>query len=194
MLEEKYLKQKSKLHWLKVGDRNNKYFHKGVEERKAQNTIREVLCRDGNAATTGDDIKEEAGGLFRDFLQFKPADYEGISTDRLREIFPCCKDEDHEMLLRDVTEEEIKGVLFAMPADKSPGPDGYTAEFFKKAWTIVGTDFITAVKSFVVKGFLPKGVNTTILALIPKTAEAREMKDYRPISCCNVLYKVKDHR
>lgn len=47
-----------------------------------------------------------------------------------------------------------------------------------------------AVKSFFEKGFLPKGVNTTILALIPKKLEAREMKDYRPISCCNVIYKV----
>lgn len=47
-----------------------------------------------------------------------------------------------------------------------------------------------AVQSFFAKGFLPKGVNTTILALIPKKTEAIEMKDYRPISCCNVLYKV----
>lgn len=55
---------------------------------------------------------------------------------------------------------------------------------------IVGPDFITTVKSFFTMGFLPKGINTTILALIPKRTEAREIKDYRPISCCNVLYKV----
>lgn len=47
-----------------------------------------------------------------------------------------------------------------------------------------------AIKSFFEKGFLPKGVNTTILALIPKTTGAKTMKDYRPISLCNVLYKV----
>lgn len=33
-------------------------------------------------------------------------------------------------------------------------------------------------------------MNSTILALIPKKTSAIEMKDYRPISCCNVLYKV----
>lgn len=40
------------------------------------------------------------------------------------------------------------------------------------------------------KGFLPKGINSTILALIPKKDDAQEMRDYRPISCCNVMYKV----
>lgn len=40
------------------------------------------------------------------------------------------------------------------------------------------------------KGFLPKGINSTILVLIPKKNDASFMKDYRPISCCNVIYKV----
>lgn len=74
--------------------------------------------------------------------------------------------------------------------DKSPGPDGFTSEFFKSTWETIGNDFVSAIKSFFVKGFLPKGVNSTIIALIPKTNKVKEMKDYRPISCCNVLYKV----
>jgi len=77
-----------------------------------------------------------------------------------------------------------------MPSNKSPGPDGYTCEFFNETWSIVGNDFVVAIQSFFKTGFLPKGVNSTILALIPKRKEAVMMKDYRPISCCNVLYKV----
>ncbi|CAA7053054.1 unnamed protein product [Microthlaspi erraticum] len=162
-IEEKYLKQKSKLHWLKVGDRNNKYFHKGVAERVAQNTIREIKSRD---------------------------DFEGLTIASLEEIVPRCREEDHDRFIREVTDDEIKKVLFSMPNDKSQGPDGYTSEFFRKAWSVVGVEFTTAVKYVFVKGFLPKGVNTTILALIPKKLGATEMKDYRPISCCNVIYKV----
>lgn len=37
---------------------------------------------------------------------------------------------------------------------------------------------------------MPSGVNATILYLIPKTTTAQEMKDYRPIACCNFIYKV----
>ncbi|XP_056842893.1 uncharacterized protein LOC130495512 [Raphanus sativus] len=77
-----------------------------------------------------------------------------------------------------------------MASDKSPGPDGFTCEFYKSAWPVIGNDFVIAVQSFFTKGFLPKGVNSTILALIPKKDDATKMGDYRPISCCNVLYKV----
>ena len=55
-----------------------------------------------------------------------------------------------------------------MPTNKSPGPNGFTCEFFKETWSIVGRDFVVAIQSFFKTGFLPKGVNLTILALIPK--------------------------
>lgn len=111
--------------------------------------------------------------------------------EELQNLLPYrCSDLEKESLIKDVTAHEITKVLFAMPNEKSPGPDGYTIEFYKAAWTVIGTEFILAIQSFFAKGFLPKGVNTTILALIPKTTGARTMKDYRPISCCNVFYKV----
>lgn len=81
-------------------------------------------------------------------------------------------------------------VLFAMPNNKSLGPDGYPAEFFKTTWPIIADDFAVAVQSVFRFGFLPKGVNSTIVALIPKKLDSLEMKDYRPIACCNVLYQV----
>jgi len=55
---------------------------------------------------------------------------------------------------------------------------------------VVGHDFIVAVQSVFKFSFLLKGVNSTILALVPKKEDSLEMKDFRPISCCNVLYKV----
>lgn len=111
--------------------------------------------------------------------------------EHLRELLSFrCTEQEAQALIQTVTPEEIKAVLFAMPSNKSPGPDGYNTEFYKSTWGIIGHEFVVAVQSFFVKGFLPKGVNSTILSLIPKKTEAVEMKDYRPISCCNVLYKV----
>lgn len=101
-----------------------------------------------------------------------------------------CSELDCERLVREVTKEEVKEVLFKMPGSKSSGPDGFTSEFFKEAWAVIGEDVTVAVQSFFIKGFLPKGLNSTILALIPKKEEAKVMRDYRPISCCNVLNKI----
>ena len=93
-------------------------------------------------------------------------------------------------LVAPVSGEEIKSALDALPNDKVSGPDGYTKEFYVAAWPVLGKDFVTAVQSFFLFGFLPSGINATILSLIPKTEAALTMKDYRPIACCNLLYKV----
>lgn len=47
-----------------------------------------------------------------------------------------------------VTMDEIKAALLDIRNDKSPGPDGYTSYFFKKAWNILGEDFYAAVLEF----------------------------------------------
>lgn len=190
-IEEKVSKQRSKVHWLQVGDKNNKAFYNAAKIRESRNAIREIKCADGSCVTTQDDIKKEAERFFNEFLTFEPRDVETASVEELKETIPYrCTEEERTKLTRVVTEEEIKEVVFNMPSNKSPGPDGYTTEFFKASWSIIGKDFTAAVQSFFSKGFLPKGLNSTILALIPKKESAQEMRDYRPISCCNVLYKV----
>lgn len=77
-----------------------------------------------------------------------------------------------------------------MPSNKAPGPDGFPAEFYRASWPIIKDDFVVAIQSFFMYGLFPRGVNATILMLIPKHDDAKEMKDYHPISCCNILYKV----
>lgn len=52
------------------------------------------------------------------------------------------------MLEKFVSAEEIKSTVFSMKANKYPGPDGYTAEFFKSSWDVVGADVVAAVQSF----------------------------------------------
>jgi len=167
VLEEKYLKQKSKLHWCKVGDQNTKGFHRAAAAPEAQNTIRDILGNDGIVKTKEDQIKAKAERFFCEFLQLIPNDFEGVTIRDLQQLLPFkCLEADQQSLLRTVTAEEITKVLFSMPSDKSPDPDGYTSEFFKATWEIIGAEFILAVQSFFAIGFLRKGINYTILAHI----------------------------
>ena len=92
-------------------------------------------------------------------------------------------------LIAPITDDEIRHALFSIPDDKAPGPDGYTSLFFKKAWDIIGTDFRAAVRYFFDTNNMPRCVSATRIALVPKVENPKSMGDFRPISCCNVLYK-----
>lgn len=89
-----------------------------------------------------------------------------------------------------VTDSEIKNTLFLLAKGKAPGPNGFSVEFYKSSWDIVGPSVLQSVHDFFINGRLLKEVNATILALIPKVPNASVVVDFRPIACCNTIYKV----
>ncbi|GJX10943.1 hypothetical protein Tco_0200802 [Tanacetum coccineum] len=80
-----------------------------------------------------------------------------------------------------ISNEDIRPV-WGCGVDKSPGPDGFTFEFFRKYWTVVGPDFCIAVKWFFDHGDFAIGCNSSFVALIPKVLDPKVVSDYRPIS------------
>jgi len=118
-IEERYLQQKAKLHWMKVGDQNNKTFYSAAKLKEVRNNIMEIQCEDKTVAANQESIKAEAERYFKEFLSIKPADYVQWSTEELENILQFkCDEQDKHMLITEVTEEEIKKVLFAMPSNK----------------------------------------------------------------------------
>uniref|UniRef100_A0A803PE03 Reverse transcriptase domain-containing protein n=1 Tax=Cannabis sativa TaxID=3483 RepID=A0A803PE03_CANSA len=71
----------------------------------------------------------------------------------------------------------------------APGPDKYGSAFYQDNWDIVGTEFTEVILSFLTAGKILKEINNTTITLIPKIACPKNVADFRPISCCNVLYK-----
>jgi hypothetical protein len=77
-----------------------------------------------------------------------------------------------------------------MNPNKSPGPDGFTAGLYQNHWPLLKDDICQEVLNFLGGGDLPTDVNKTILVLIPKVKQPKEMAHFRTISLCNVLYKI----
>ncbi|XP_074305730.1 uncharacterized protein LOC141640950 [Silene latifolia] len=63
-------------------------------------------------------------------------------------------------------------------------------KFFKDSFEITGADLCGAVKEFFTAGRMLKQVNSTTLTLIPKKDRPVTVADFRPIACCNVVYKI----
>ena len=81
-------------------------------------------------------------------------------------------------------------MLFQMQNLKAPGPDGFPALFYKQLWLTVGDDLVKAVTSFFTMGSMPKEVNSSLIVLIPKISNPTFVNHFRPISLCNVIYKI----
>ncbi|XP_011041287.1 PREDICTED: uncharacterized protein LOC105137285 [Populus euphratica] len=72
---------------------------------------------------------------------------------------------------------------------KASDPDGVSADFYKKSCGIMGVDVTEAVLHFFQNGKILKVINSTSSTLVPKVRNASKALDFRPISCCFILYK-----
>ena len=92
-------------------------------------------------------------------------------------------------LIRNFTAEEVEFALKQMKPLTAPGPDGMSPIFFKSCWKF-GQDVIDASLAILNSGNMSASLNHTYIALIPKTKSPEKETDFRPISLCNVLYKI----
>ena len=173
--------------WLREGDRNTKKFHALTKQRRARNKITQLLDENGNIVEDEEGLVAIATSYFRQiFESSNPEDIE----EALAQVPTMITGTMNDNLIALVTKWEVKLALFAMHPEKAPGPDGMTAFFYQKFWDIVKEDLTLMVDKFLFEGTVANGLNYTNICLIPKTTKPNEMAQFRPISVCNVSYKI----
>ncbi|XP_062119067.1 uncharacterized protein LOC133832784 [Humulus lupulus] len=85
--------------------------------------------------------------------------------------------------------KEVKDALFIINSIKSPGPDGFGSGFFKVLWSELEAEISAAILDFFECGNLPEEINKATISLVPKIETPSRAADYRPIACCNSIYK-----
>ena len=88
------------------------------------------------------------------------------------------------------TTEEIDQVIASLPADKSPGPDGFNTDFIKRCWTIIKQDFYNLCHAFHEGNICLQSLNGSYISLIPKVDGPIKVNDFRPISLLNISMKI----
>jgi len=74
--------------------------------------------------------------------------------------------------------------------DKSPGPDGWTVEFFLGLYELIGADILRVVEETRFEGHMHAPLNATFISLIPKLDDPASLEYFHPILLCNFIYKV----
>nr|XP_027064499.1 uncharacterized protein LOC113690699 [Coffea arabica] len=187
VVEEGFWKQKARVRWLKDGDRNTKYFHAVVAERRSRAIIHRIRGPTGAWVESEDLIGKEAIGFFQGLFtaEAPPSTYEFLNT-----IPRLVTDQDNSGLMEPPTLEDVKKVIFSMDSESVVGPDGFTGEFFTFAWDVIAEDVYQAVLSFFCGAELPRSITATNIVLIPKVQCPQDFTQYCLISLCNFLNKV----
>ncbi|GKE37207.1 putative reverse transcriptase domain-containing protein, partial [Tanacetum coccineum] len=151
--EELFLRQKSKIEWLSEGDSNSKYFHNVVKGRinRGRISVVEDMCGIPHfGLSVGDQFVNHFQSVLGQSSKVMPI----YNTDTL--FSKKLSEGDALYMIRDVSDDEVKRALFDIDNIKAPGPDGFSSQFFKDAWDVVGKEFCKAVKEFFISGKLLK--------------------------------------
>lgn len=77
-----------------------------------------------------------------------------------------------------------------MTNGKSPGPHGLSPIFFKCYWNIINGKIVDVFQYFFEHGYMIKPLSHTFISLVPKKDSPILVEHFRPISLCNVVYKI----
>nr|XP_040258536.1 uncharacterized protein LOC109764695 [Aegilops tauschii subsp. strangulata] len=185
--EEMMWMQRSRVAWLKEGDRNTKFFHRKAKWRARKNRIKKLLDATGIAHSDHGTM----AAMVSDYFSALFIADETICPDPVIDLINTrVTDRMNVGLCADFSDKEIADALFQIGPLKAPGPDGFPARFFQRNWEVMRDQVIAGVKEFFRTGIMPEGVNDTAIVLIPKVDSPERVSEFRPISLCNVIYKV----
>lgn len=185
--EEMFWRQKSRLKWLKEGDRNTKFFHAYALSQQRRCSIPELHCEDGSIVSGQSAIADMFVSHFSAALT---SSTHCIHPEVLASIPLLLQDKHNSMLCAIPSFEEIKRIVFSMSPDSTPGPDGLTGHFFHACWQFIEHDVCLTVQAYFCGHPLPQVLSSSLIALIPKVDAPKTCADYRPISLCNFFYKI----
>lgn len=186
--DEEYWRQRSRVRWTLQGDSYTAYFHAIANGRRRKCAIPRLLTDQG-------EIREQ-----RELLDHIYLFYQGLmgsegETRRfalghhLWEGIQRVSPEENQELELTFTADELDEVLASMKQDSAPGPDGLPVMFFKRFWGTLRGPILQILNDFALGRVDVARLNYGIITLIPKVKGPDNIRQYRPITLINVIFK-----
>lgn len=179
--------QKSREQWITSGDRNTSFYHAATMVRRARRGVEALKDDNGIWITDPVSLKDLIRNYYNDlFREENSCDVANAP----RGTFPKLPDHVWKEFNAPCSQEEIRKAVFDMTPFKAPGPDGLGACFYQNTWNTTRNTITREIVHFLSTGKMDSRLNETSIVLIPKVTSPENVKQFRPISLCNVSYKI----
>jgi hypothetical protein len=182
---------RSRARWIAEGEKITKYFCSLEKRNYVSKQIRKLTKSNGDVLTDIDAISQEVNDFYSNLYTERPVEPFDIDVFTNTYDVPNLTVNEKEMLEGEITLQEAGRALKNMSHNKSPGSDGFTAEFFKVFWSKLGPFVVRSLNESLYKGELSTTQKEGVIICIPKGDKSRDLiKNWRPISLLNVVYKI----
>ena len=176
--------------------KNTKYFHNLEKCNRSTNTVKQLKKEDGSFTISESEIIEEEYKFYKELYKKDIAFY---SDSNLKEYLKdthnlhTLDENDNELLEGEITEHECEAAIKSMKANKSPGLDGISVEFYHTFWEDIKYALINSLNEAYQADELSPTQRRGVLSLIYKKNDKTSLTNWRPISLLNTDYKILAH-
>ncbi|KAK9921033.1 hypothetical protein M0R45_029564 [Rubus argutus] len=168
-IQATFLRDKSRIRWLKDGDKNTSFLHSMVKMRRLNKSIVSLSV----GQTVLNDQDSISAHVVQQFQNSFMRDPQVMDTGLVQRVIPnVVTEEENLSLLAIPSREEIHATVRAMDSFSAPGPDGFGGCFYTHCWSFIANDVVLVVQSFFQNGYILPHFNSNSLILIPKLGDS----------------------
>lgn len=187
----KLLRQLRHKHY-EYGEKTGKLLAQQIKETTASRLITEIRTNSGQTTTNPKIINETFKNFYSTLYSSESKNDQKLIDNFFENLqIPTISLDNKKILDQPITKEEIKQAILNMQNSKCPGPDGYSAEFYKAFIEQISPLLLNVYNEALTVGFLPPTLYDASISLLHKTGkDPLEPGSYRPISLLNVDNKI----
>ena len=173
------------------GNRAGRLLAQKLRAQTAQRHISEIKSKTGPMVYTDSEIGEEFRAYYADLYTTDEINQAEIHRYLGKVNLPTLTQKEIETLEADIRIEEVISAINRTKLNKAPGPDGFTAAFYKQYCNILAPILTRLFRSLTDGGKYPGSMNEAVITVLPKPGrDPAFCSSYRPISLLNVDAKL----